>query len=70
MVSWNVAGEEIQSGKLVAIPFCAGTMQRKFFMVHHKDKYFSETLQNFVNIVFQWVDEYIKSVLGDTFDPD
>lgn len=62
IVSQNVAGEEIKSGKLTAVPFSMGTLRRKFFMVHHKDKYFSETLQNFVDQVYQWADEYAKSI--------
>ncbi len=62
IVSRNVAGEEIQSGKLVAVPFSLDELKRKFFMVHHKDKYFSETLQNFVDMVYQWADEYAKSI--------
>ena len=61
IVSRNVAGEEIESGKLVAVPFSMGTLRRKFFMVHHKDKYFSEPLQHFVDQVYQWADEYAKS---------
>lgn len=62
IVSQKVAGEEIQSGKLIAVPFSMGTLKRKFFMVHHKDKYFSETLQNFVDQVYLWADEYAKSI--------
>jgi DNA-binding transcriptional LysR family regulator len=62
IVSQKVAGEEIQSGKLIAVPFSMGTLKRKFFMVHHKDKYFSEALQNFVDQVYLWADEYAKSI--------
>jgi DNA-binding transcriptional LysR family regulator len=66
IVSRNVAGEEIESGKLLAVPFFLGDLKRKFFMVHHKDKYFSETLQDFVDMVFQWADEYAKSIVSVT----
>jgi len=62
IVTQNVAGEEIKSGKLVAVPFTMGTLKRKFFMVYHKDKYFSESLQNFVDQVYLWADEYAKSI--------
>ncbi|MCE5334153.1 MAG: LysR family transcriptional regulator [Desulfobacteraceae bacterium] len=62
IISRNVAGEEIKSGQLVAVPFSLGSMRRKFFMVHHKDKYFSEALQNFIDMVYQWADEYAKSI--------
>ncbi len=61
IVSRNVAGEEIQSGKLAAVPFVLGEMSRKFFIVYHKDKYFGETIQNFVEMVYRWADEYAKS---------
>lgn len=62
IVSQNVAGEEIQAGKLIAIPLTGGTIRRKFFMAYHKDKYFSEALQKFVDCVYQWADEYAKSI--------
>lgn len=62
IISRNVAGEEIKLGQLAAIPFSLGEMTRKFFMVHHKDKYFSEALQNFIEMVYQWSDEYAKSI--------
>ena len=53
-VAKRSGGEEIQAGKLVAIPLTGGTIRRKFFMVYHKDKYFSEALQKFVDCVYQW----------------
>ena len=70
VVSWNVVGEEIQSGKLVAVPFLAGTMHRKFYMVFHKDKFFSETLNGFLETVFEWIEEYVRDVLGETSDSE
>jgi DNA-binding transcriptional LysR family regulator len=62
IVSRNAAGEEIESGKLVALSISDPSVRRKFFMVHHKDKYFSESLQKLVNTVYQWADEYAKSI--------
>lgn len=58
LISRKVAQEEIQSGRLAAIPLSAPSMTRKFFMVHHKDKYFSEPLQDFIDMVFKWAEEY------------
>jgi LysR family transcriptional regulator, transcriptional activator of the cysJI operon len=62
VISRNAAGEEIEAGKLVGLPISDPTVKRKFFMVHHKDKYFSESLQKLVNTVYQWADEYAKSI--------
>lgn len=62
VVSRNAAGEEIESGKLVALPISDPTVCRKFYMVHHKDKYFSESLQKLVDTVYHWADEYAKSI--------
>jgi LysR family transcriptional regulator, transcriptional activator of the cysJI operon len=62
VVSRNAAGEEIKAGKLVGLRISDPTVKRKFFMVHHKDKYFSESLQKLVNNVYQWADEYAKSI--------
>lgn len=62
IVSENVAGEEVRAGKLAAVPLTDGTIRRKFFMVYHKDKYFSEALQRFVDAVYQWSDEYAKTI--------
>ncbi|MCE5242877.1 MAG: LysR family transcriptional regulator [Syntrophobacteraceae bacterium] len=62
IVPQMVAGEEVQAGKLVAIPLSDTTIRRKFYLVHHKDKYFSESLQKLVDMVYQWADEYAKSV--------
>ena len=62
VVSQNAAGEEIESGKLVALPISDPTVRRKFYMVHHKDKYFSESLQKLVDTVYHWADEYAKSI--------
>ena len=29
-------------------------MKRKYYMVHHQDKYMSESLQSFIDRVFEW----------------
>jgi len=63
VISRNAAGEEILAGKLVGLSISDPTVRRKFFMVHHKDKYFSESLQKFVDTVYQWADEYAKSIV-------
>jgi DNA-binding transcriptional LysR family regulator len=58
LISRKVAREEIEAGRLKAIPISDPSMTRKFYMIHHKDKYLSESLQNFIATVFEWATEY------------
>ena len=58
LISRKVAHEEIMAGRLAAIPISDPSMNRKFYIVHHKDKYLSEPLQNFIDTVFEWAAEY------------
>jgi len=63
LISRKVAQEEIRDGRLTAIPLAAPSMTRKFYMIHHKDKYFSEPLHGFIDMVFKWAGEYAKSLV-------
>ena len=58
LISRKVALEEIEAGRLMAIPLSDPSMTRKYFMIHHKDKYLSESLGNFIERVFEWAAEY------------
>ena len=58
LISRKVANEQIQAERLKAIPISDSSMSRKFYMVHHKDKYISDTLQRFIDMVFEWAGEY------------
>ncbi len=58
LVSRKVANEEIRAGRLAGIPLSDPSMIRKFYMVHHKDKYLSESLQKFIDNAFKWAAEY------------
>ena len=58
LISRKVAQEEIRTGRLAAIPMADPSMSRKFFIIHHRDKYISETLQGFIDMVFRWAGEY------------
>ena len=51
LISRKVANEEIRNKRLGAIPLSDPSMTRKFYMVHHKDKYLSESLQNFIGML-------------------
>jgi DNA-binding transcriptional LysR family regulator len=58
LISRKVAQEEIEAGRLMAIRLSDPSMTRKFYMIHHKDKYLSESLGNFIETVFKWATEY------------
>jgi hypothetical protein len=45
-------------GTLKAIPLSDPVMTRKFYLIHHKDKYISRSLQSFIDMVDQWATEY------------
>ena len=62
LISRKVANEQIQAGRLKAIPISDASMYRKFYIVHHKDKYISETLQRFLDMVFKWAGEYSQTL--------
>ena len=62
LISRRVAIEEIRSGRLAAISLSDPSMIRKYYMVHHKDKYLSEPLQSFINGVFEWAAEYLREL--------
>ncbi len=62
LISRKVANEEIQAKRLKAIPLSDPSMNRKFYMVYHKDKYIPEPLQLFIDMVFEWADAYAKDL--------
>ena len=62
LISRRVAIEEIRAKRLAAIPLSDPSMSRKYYMVHHKDKYLSEPLQSFINGVFEWAAEYLREL--------
>jgi DNA-binding transcriptional LysR family regulator len=57
LMSSKVAQEEIKAGRLAAVPVEDSSMTRKFFMIHHKDKYVSAPLQGFIDMVLAWSGE-------------
>ena len=62
LISRRVAIEEIRAKRLAAISLSDPSMSRKYYMVHHKDKYLSEPLQSFINGVFEWAAEYLREL--------
>ena len=65
LVSRKVANEEIRAGRLAGIPLSDPSMIRKFYMVHHKDKYLSESLHKFIDNSFKWAAEYTLGLTSD-----
>lgn len=61
LVSRKVAHEEVRMGTLVAIPLSDTSFTRKFFLVHHKNKYISKNIQAFIDSVRLWARSYLKA---------
>ena len=62
LISRKVANEEIRAKRMNAINLVHPAMKRKFFMVHHKDKYISESLRLLMDMVFEWTSQYSKEL--------
>jgi DNA-binding transcriptional LysR family regulator len=58
LISRKVADEEIQAGKLKAIPLADHAVKRRFHLIHHKDKHLSFSLRRLIEIVDRWAAEY------------
>ena len=57
LISQKVAEEEIEAKRLRAIPLADPSFKRKFYLIHHKEKYISESLQRLMDMVFKWAAE-------------
>jgi DNA-binding transcriptional LysR family regulator len=62
LISRKVAEEEIQTGKLAAIPLPDLSIKRKFYLVHHQEKFISDTLRGFIDQVDRWAGEYSRQI--------
>lgn len=62
LISRKVADEEIKTGRLTAIPVPDQSIKRKFYLVHHKEKFISDTLQDFIDQVNRWASEYSRQI--------
>jgi DNA-binding transcriptional LysR family regulator len=62
LISRKVVEDEIRAGTLVAFPLPDPVILRRFYLVHHQDKYFSDTLQRFLHHVDEWVAEYCEAM--------
>ena len=61
LISEHVVSEEVKRRKLKSISLADPTMKRKFYLIHHKDKYLSHPFQMFLYMVNQWASEYTKN---------
>jgi DNA-binding transcriptional LysR family regulator len=62
LVSRNTAYSQIQMKKLAVLPFPGPPVTRKYYMVHHKDKYFSQVLNQLIEKVEHWARSYQNSI--------
>ena len=60
VITRRVVSKEIGMGTLRAIPLADAAMKRKFYLIHHKDKYISRPLQGLIDTVSQWSAEYCR----------
>jgi DNA-binding transcriptional LysR family regulator len=63
VITRRVVSKELAMGTLRAIPLSDPAMTRKFYLIHHKDKYISRPLQGLIDIVDQWAAEYRRGEL-------
>lgn len=63
VITRRVVSKELAMGTLRAIPLSDPAMTRKFYLIHHKDKYISRPLQGLIDIVDQWAVEYRRGEL-------
>ena len=63
VITRHVVSKELAMGTLRAIPLSDPAMTRKFYLIHHKDKYISRPLQGLIDIVDQWAAEYRRGEL-------
>ena len=62
IISKNVAQRELESGRLAAVRLKDSSLRRKYYLVHHRDKYFSKALQGLVDITLAWSAAYSGSL--------
>jgi DNA-binding transcriptional LysR family regulator len=58
LMSHGVVRDEVQEGKLCSIPLAEPDMKREYYLIYHKDKYISQSLEFFLQAVFSWAEHY------------
>jgi DNA-binding transcriptional LysR family regulator len=54
LISERAAGEEVRTGRLVALRLSRPPMTRQFYMVHHRAKIMTPALSRLMEMVAQW----------------
>jgi DNA-binding transcriptional LysR family regulator len=62
VITRRVVSKEIERGQLRAIPLSDPAMTRKFYLIHHKDKYLSRPLLSLIDMIDQWSSEYQRGL--------
>jgi len=57
LMSNKIAEKDVEAGRMTAVPL-SDPLKREFFMVYHKDKYISETLQSLIDMLDNWMASY------------
>ena len=58
LISRLVADKEIKRGELKAVPLSDSSIGRKFYLIHHKDKYIFKLLKDFIATMKVWAEDY------------
>ena len=66
LVSKNIVQDHILRGKMVELPFPGPPITHKYYLVHHKDKYFSDVLNQLISKVNTWAMKYHESLRNRT----
>lgn len=61
LISEKVAGEEIEAGKLKAIPVAGPQITRTFYMIQNKDKFISRLLAGLLEMIHEWAADYTEN---------
>lgn len=60
LISRNVVWKEIKRGDLATLNVNDSYLSRKYYIAYHKEKYFTKILAEFISIVHQWSEDYMK----------
>ena len=60
LISSKVVEKEIKRGDLVRIEVNAPELKRKYFLIYHKEKYFTKIMNEFIDITHKWSKEFMK----------
>lgn len=63
LISRNVASDEVETGLLKAVPIADPLMKHRYYLAYHRDKYFSEMLQELIDTADQWAAAYAENLI-------